>query len=84
MVAQGVQEMIVNVDLSELQFDVDAIYEQAEKLGINEEDLKEFGFNNKNICSQKTCSINFEKFKSYDDFINKTDMLGEKVARAGS
>ena len=76
--------MIVNVDLSDLQFDVDAIYEQAEKLGINAEDLQEFGFNKKNICSDKKCSINFEKFKSYDDFINKTDMLGEKVARAGS
>lgn len=75
---------MVNVDLANMQFDVEAIYEEAQKLGIDAEDLQEFGFNKKNMCGDKKCSIDFQRFKDYDDMINKTDMMGEKVARAGS
>jgi hypothetical protein len=31
--------MMVNVDLANMQFDVEAIYEEAQKLGIDAEDL---------------------------------------------
>ena len=50
-VMDNIQEMVLlNVDLSGAQYDLNLLSEEASKLGIN---LKEFNFNNK--CSGPKC-----------------------------
>jgi hypothetical protein len=40
----SVQDLMVNVDLSNSQYNLKLIYEEAQKLGMDIDDLKEYGF----------------------------------------
>ena len=64
--AQQVQDMVVNVDMSNMQFDLDAMYQEAQKLGLDQEDLDEFEQNRKSLCGDNKCSLDMKKIKEYD------------------
>lgn len=34
--------MVVNMDMSNMQFDLETMYEEAQKLGLDAQDLEEF------------------------------------------
>ena len=69
----------MNIDVKDLQnFDVDYMLEQAEKLGMDFGDIQEFGLDLKSAkCGGKTC-FNKDKFKSYDEILNKGGLFGIK------
>ena len=81
--ASSIRDFVVNVDISNVQFDIDAMYDEAKKLGLDAGDLIEYGFEKRPQCGDKTC-FNPEKIKTYDEMLNKTEMLGDKLARSGS
>ena len=57
--------------MSEAQFDADAMFDQARKLGIDFSDLTEFGFDVKSVkCGGKTC-INKDRIKGFEDAMSK-------------
>ena len=62
---------------------MEAIYDEAKKLGLDAGDLSDYGFDKRPQCGDKKC-FNPDKFKKYDEFLNKTEMLGEKIAKSGS
>lgn len=46
----------MNLDLTSMQFDAGALYEEAKKVGIDAGDLAEYGFDLKSSkCGGKTC-----------------------------
>ena len=52
--------------MTNTQFEVDTLLEQAEKLGMDFGDLEEYGLDVKSgACGGKTC-LDREKFKRYD------------------
>ena len=59
-----------NIDLSTSQFDIDLLYDEAKKLGLDFGDLEEYGFDVKSVrCGGKTC-INREKVKDFDKMLS--------------
>ena len=50
-VAETVQNMAMNVDITNLQFDTHSLYEEAQKLGLDAGDLEDYGFEPKGKCS---------------------------------
>lgn len=75
----------MNVNIMNAQFDVNSLYEEAQKLGLDAGDLSEYGFDVKSkACGGHTC-LRKENFKNYDDFLNKgnkfTSKLGEKASQ---
>ena len=70
----------MNVNIMNAQFDVNAMYEEAQKLGLDAGDLSEYGFDVKSAaCGGNTC-LRKENFKNYDDFLNKGGKLTNKIA----
>ena len=53
--AETVQDMAMNVDLTNLQFDAHSLYEEAQKLGMDAGDLEDYGFEPKGKCSNTAC-----------------------------
>ena len=82
-VVENVKDMVVNVNIADMQFDIDAMYEEAKKLGLDAGDLVDYGFEKRPGCGGKSC-FNPDKIKNYDDFLNKTEMFGDKIVRSGS
>lgn len=58
-VAQNLQEMVLNIDLTEAQFDLNLLADEASKIGIKMEDFSEFQ------CSGPKCFGN-KNFKDMD------------------
>lgn len=54
-VADTVQNMMMNVDITNIQFDAHAMYEEAQKLGLDAGELEEYGFEPKGKCSNAAC-----------------------------
>lgn len=58
--------MVVNVDMSSVQFDLNQMYEEAQRLGLDEKDLEEFGYNKSSLCGDSKCTLDLNKIKDYD------------------
>ena len=83
-VGQAVQTFLVNIDLSDSQFKVDTLVEQAEKLGMDFGDLQEFGLEvNSSSCPGSTC-FNKQSFKNYDQILNHGARFGVKLGEQGA
>ena len=54
-VADTVQNMMMNIDITNIQFDAHAMYEEAQKLGLDAGELEEYGFEAKGKCSNAAC-----------------------------
>lgn len=80
-VAKHVQDMVVNVDMSSVQFDLNQMYEEAQRLGLDEKDLEEFGYNKSSLCGDSKCTLDLNKIKDYDKYISNTEVLGERLSR---
>jgi hypothetical protein len=83
-VLSSIQNYVMNVNIMNAQFDVDALYDEAKKLGLDAGDLSEYGFDVKSsACGGNTC-LRKENFKDYDDFLNKGNNFTGKIAQKGS
>ena len=67
--AQNVKDYVVNVDITNIQFDAVQMYEEARKLGLDAGDLQNYGFDTQS-CNGNLC-INRNSFKKLDDALNK-------------
>ena len=70
--AKGMQDYLVNVDLTRSQFDVDLLFEEAGRLGMDFGDLQEYGIEvSSSKCGSASKCINKDSIKSIDDAVNK-------------
>ena len=76
----NMKDYVLNVDVTKAQFDIDIMVDEAQKLGLDLGDLKEYGFNSK-ACSGKNC-LNKKNIKWLDKKMK--DQLGEKMLRQGA
>jgi|TARA_B110000977_G_C10929549_1_gene436522 hypothetical protein len=68
----------MNIDVVSNQYSLDDLYEQAQKLGLEMEDLKEYGFDVRGVnCGGKMC---FSGGKSYEDFVLNSTGMTVKMA----
>jgi len=50
------------------------MYDEARKLGLDIDDLNEYGFNSKTICNGQKCLGNLN-IKNYDKVLNKNNKI---------
>jgi len=51
-----VQDLMVNVDLTNSQYSLSMLFDEAQKVGMDLDDLKEYGFDDRAMrCASKTC-----------------------------
>ena len=81
-VAETVQTMALNVDITNLQFDTYSLYEEAQKLGLDAGDLEDYGFEPKGKCSNSAC-VDKEKFKSFADYLDNYGRFQNKINEKG-
>ena len=68
-VADAVQSMVMNVDITSLQFDAHSLYEQAQRLGLDAGELEDYGFEKKGKCSNVAC-IDRRKIKDMATYLD--------------
>lgn len=72
------EEFVMNIDVATNQFTLNGLYEEAQKLGLEFDDLKEYGFDFKgDSCGGKMC---FKGGKSYEDFVKNASLASSKTA----
>lgn len=63
-----VQDLVMNVDLTDMQYNIDKLVASAELVGFDMQELEELGFDLKgDRCGYKMC-FDTEQIKSFDDF----------------
>lgn len=83
-IVKSVNDYIMNIDITDTQFDVEGLYEASKKIGLDAGDLAEYGFDFKSAkCNGKTC-FNPKNLKDYDDFVNKSEIFSKKMMKSGS
>lgn len=56
-VVENVQDFMVNIDLTNSQYNLQSLYEEAQKLGMDIDDLREYGFDDKAMkCAGTSCN----------------------------
>lgn len=74
-IINNIQEMVLNIDLRDAQFDIDKLYEEAQKIGVDVGDLSDYGFDpNSPSCGGKTC-FRPDQFKNIDDLMSRGNSL---------
>ena len=81
-VADAVQSMVMNVDITNLQFDAHTLYEKAQKLGLDAGDLEDYGFEKKGKCSNVAC-IDRNKIKDFATYLDNMGRFQSKMAEKG-
>ena len=77
--ATNVQDYLVNVDISKAQFNVDMLFEEAGRLGMDFGDLQEYGVEVKrSVCGSAKACITKNSFKNFDDAFNKGNKFSNK------
>ena len=70
---------MMNIDLTKSQYDLDLLFEEAGRLGMDFGDLKEYGIENQSPnCGGKTC-VDLKTIKSWDDAMNKGNKFTVKL-----
>ena len=78
-----VQELVMNVDLTNIQFNVDQLMTNAEKIGFDLNELEEFGFDLKGErCGYKMC-FDKDRIKSFDEYNQKGDQMMKQMVHKG-
>lgn len=78
-VFKNVENFVMNIDITNIQFDPHEMYEEAKKLGLDAGDLREYGFEAKGKCSNMSC-INRDKIKNFADYLDNMGKLENSVA----
>ena len=74
-----ISDSITNINLGNAQYDLEEIYTEAQKIGIDVGDLVEYGFETgTNKCPGKYC-LNKQSIKDFDDYMNKLTTFGTKL-----
>ena len=69
---QTVNDLIVNVDVTDIQFSIDKMMSAAEELGFDPEDFEQLHQNLKDAkCNAGTCAVDMKKIKLIDNMFNK-------------
>ena len=77
--ANNMQDYLVNVDLSRSQFDVDKLFEEAGRLGMDFGDLQDYGIEvNSSKCGKAMACITKDSIKGLDDAVNKGNKFSNK------
>ena len=72
--------MAVNVDISSAQFNLESLFEEAARLGMDFGDLKEYGFTtNGHGCQTGSICMNRDSFQGLDDALNKGNKFTNKL-----
>ena len=69
--------MVMNINLKDANFDADKLYENAKKVGLNLEELEEFGFDLKGKTCNKNVCFNMPKIKGLEDVQRLTKKFAE-------
>ena len=78
-VFKNVENFVMNIDITNVQFDPHQMYEEAKKLGLDAGDLQEYGFEAKGKCSNMSC-LNRDKIKNFADYLDNMGKLENSVA----
>ena len=74
-----ISESITNINLDHAQHDLELIYTEAQKIGIDVGELVEYGFETgTNNCGAKYC-LNKQAIKDFDDVMTKAGRFGTKL-----
>jgi len=69
----------MNLDLSNAQYNLESIYTQAQKIGIDVGDMIEYGFESKSgSCGQKYC-IDKQQFKDLDQMFERPKQFRQRL-----
>lgn len=74
-IVNQVNDFVMNVDVTNLQFDVAKLYENAQKIGLDAGDLSEYGFEKGSKCGGQVC-FNENKIRSIKDILE----LNQKIS----
>ena len=77
--ASNVRNYVANVDITNIQFDAVAIYDEARKLGLDAGDLSEYGFEEKGKCTNISC-LDRTKVKNFSDYLDNLGTFQKKVS----
>lgn len=78
-IGESVKDLVVNVDLNDIQFDIDKLMLTAEQLGFDFDDLNAFGISlNSAQCGKPVC-IDTQKLKDFDQFNRNADAFTKKM-----
>ena len=69
----------MNIDMTNLQFDAHAMYEEARKLGLDAGELEDYGFEKKGRCSNNAC-INRDKVKNMAQFFDNMSRFENNIS----
>ena len=72
-------DMMTNVDLLATQYDSSAMMVEAEKLGLNFQDLYELGFDVTQRCAQNKCE-DISKY-TYEQFKMRSTNINNKIEK---
>ena len=74
------KDYLVNVDLTRAQFDVDKLFQEAGRLGMDFGDLEEYGIEvSSSSCGKATACLTKNSIKNFDDAINKGQKFTNKL-----
>jgi len=79
---ENVRDMVINFDLTNIQFEPEKMYEEAKKIGMDVGDLEDYGFDIKGKCGNGIC-IDRQKIKSFADFVEQTNKMGAQFMEKG-
>ena len=73
---------MMNVDLTSAQFNLVELFDEAKKLGLDLEDLTEYGFDEHGLrCAQaKSSCKDYDRITSFDKVAGMNTEIGKKVA----
>lgn len=82
-VQESMSNLVVNVDLTSIQYDLDQMMVIADELGFEQEELDAIAVNLKDPkCNQGVCSLKYADFKKMDKMYNGAPLLnaiGDKM-----
>lgn len=61
-----VNDFVQNVDITNIQFDIVKLYENAQKIGLDAGDLSDYGFQKGQKCSGQVC-FSEDKIRNFKD-----------------
>ena len=67
---EHIQDLMLNIDLTNTQFSLQGLFDEAQKLGLDLEDLQEYGFDSQGLkCNQAANSCK-RVDRSFDEFVD--------------
>ena len=74
-----ISEKITDLSIENAQYDLESIYTEAQKIGIDVGDMVEYGFEKgKGKCGANVC-FNKQAFKDVDDMLTAANSFGKKL-----